>query len=217
MSVNINTFKQTSEAISNRVQSGNTITPAQFTLLCDQAQMLAFEQDRLIFLKTGDSSDYLNQFLVNTILNPSTVTGNASYPSDFQHTAGVRAYYNAKERPVEIVESKAWGEVQASELMAPTRIFPKYTEFANEYRFLPKNIGIVMLDYFKRPVVPVWAYTIVNNNPVYTSTGSVDFGWDEFSFNRIIGIYLSLIGVNLQSKDISAFAKEFMNETKSLL
>jgi len=217
MSVNVNLFKATAEFISNKSQSGNTVTPSQFSLIADQAQLLAFEQDRLIFLKTGESSDYLNWFLKNTIINPSSATGYANYPLGFQHTAGVRCYYNGRERPVELVENKAWGEVQASELMKPTRLFPKYTEFLGEYRFLPRNIGIVMLDYWVRPIVPVWAYTIVNNVPVYNPIGSVDFEWEAFSFNRIISIYLQIIGCNLKDKELSVFASEFKSETNSIL
>lgn len=217
MAVNINYFKVTSEFISNKVQSGNTVTPSEFPLIADQAQLLSYEEDRLIFLKTGESSDYLNWFLKNTVINPNYLTGYANYPSDFQHTAGVRSYYNGIERPVELVENKAWGEVQASQLMNPTMLFPKYTEFLGEYRFLPKNIGIVMLDYWKRPIKPVWNYTIINNVPTYNSIGSIDFEWEAFSFPRIMSNYLSLIGCNLSDSNIQKFAKEYQQETKSVL
>jgi len=217
MPVNVNTFKSTAEFIMNKTQSGNTVTPNQFPLIANQAQLVPYEEDRLVFLRTGESSDYLDWFLKNTIINPSSLTGYAPYPSDFQHTAGVRAYYNGIERPVELVENKAWGEVQASELMAPTNLFPKYTEFLSEYRFLPRNIGIVMLDYWKKPVVPVWAYTIVNNVPVYNPVGSVDFEWEAFSFNRVLSVYLQLCGCNLKDAQLSQFANEFKQENKSLL
>jgi hypothetical protein len=217
MPVNVDIFKKTAEFVMNKSQSGNTVAPAQFSLVADQAQLQVYEEDRLVFLKTGESSDYLDWFLKNTIINPNPLTGYGSYPNDFQHTAGVRAYYNGVERPVELVENKAWGEVQASELMTPTRLFPKYTEFLSEYRFLPKNIGIVMLDYWKRPAVPVWKYTIVNNVPVYTPVGSVDFEWEAFSFNRVLSVYLQLCGCNLKDKDLSQFANEFKSENKSLL
>lgn len=217
MGQNIDVFKKTSEFISAKVQSGNTVTPAQFPLIADQAQLLPFEQDRLIFLKTGESSDYLDWFLKNTIINPSVFTGYANYPSDFQHTAGVRSYYNGSERTVDLVTNKAWGDIQQSELEPATLLFPKYTEFNSEYRFLPRNIGIVMLDYWKRPVKPIWAYTIVNNVPVYNPTGSVDFEWPEFALNRVMSVYLQLIGINLQSKELLAFSSQFKQENQSIL
>lgn len=217
MPTNINTFKATSEVLINKVQSGNAVTPTQFNLLADQAQMLCFEEDRLIFLKTGESSDFLDWFLQNIIINPNILTGYAPYPVDFQHTAGVRCYYNGVERPVELCENKAWGETQASELFNPTRIFPNYTEFNGEYRFLPRDIGIVMLDYWKRPTAPVWNYTIVNNVPVYNPSGSVDFDWEFFAFNRIMAVYLQLVGINLQSQPLLQFAAQFKQEAQSVI
>jgi hypothetical protein len=217
MPVNINAFKLFVEAISNKSQSGNTVTVSEFEIFCHQAQMQVFEKDRLTFLKTGDSSDFLDWFLKSTTINPSTLTGYAPYPKDFQHTAGVRAYYNKIERPVELVENKAWGEVQASKLFPPTRLFPKYTEFASEYRFLPKNIGIVMLDYWKEPVKPVWGWTIVNNNQVYDPSTSVDFEWADFATNQIASVYLSLIGCNLKDKELEGFSQQFKAENNNLL
>lgn len=217
MSVNINSFKVFVQAVQNKIQSGNSVTVAQFNAFAHQAQMLLFEKDRQIFLKTGDMSDFLSWFLVNVVINPSPLTGYASYPLGYQHTAGVRSYYNTKERPVELVENKAWGEVIASELMAPTKIFPKYTEFANEYRFLPRDIGIVMLDYWREPVKPIWNYTIVNNKEVYASSGSVDFEFGAFALNAVAANYLKLIGCNIQSDVLSKFASEFGAESNSIL
>lgn len=217
MSVNINSFKVFVEAIQNKNQAGNTITPAQFNSFAHQAQMQVFEKDRLIFLKTGDSSDFIDYFLKSIIVSPNYSTGYLSYPLDFQHTAGVRSYYNGKERPVELIENKAWGEVQASELMMPTKIFPKYTEFSGEYRFLPRDIGIVMLDYWKEPVKPVWAYTIVNNVPTYNPSASVDFEWGAFALNAVASVYLQLCGVNLKDVELSNFSSQFQKETNSIL
>ena len=217
MSVNINAFKIFVEAVQNKIQSGNSITVPQFNSFCNQAQLLVFEKDRQIFLRTGDMSDFLSWFLENAVLNPNISTGYLAYPLGFQHTAGVRSYYNGKERPVELVENKAWGEIMASELMAPSKIFPKYTEFANEYRFLPRDIGIVMLDYWRAPVSPIWNYTIVNNKQVYSSTGSVDFEFPAFATNEVAANYLKLIGCNIQSKELSAFANQFSQESNSIL
>ncbi|MES2395809.1 MAG: hypothetical protein V4549_07390 [Bacteroidota bacterium] len=162
-------------------------------------------------------SDFLSWFLVNAVLNPNINTGYLPYPADYQHTAGIRSYYNGKERPVELVENKAWGEVIASELMAPSKIFPKYTEFANEYRFLPRDIGIVMLDYWREPVKPIWNYSIVNNREVYNPTGSVDFEWAPAFLNSVAAVYLQLIGCNIKDKELSAFANQYSQESNSLL
>jgi len=217
MGFNVNDFFVLTDAISNKVQSGNTLTVPQKESFAHSAQMQIFEKDRLTFLKTGDSSDYLDWFLKSITINPNPLTGYNNYPSDFQHTAGVRAYYNGVQRPVELVENKVWGNIQASVLQAPTRLFPKYTEFSGEYRFLPKDIGIVMLDYWKEPTKPVWGWTIVNNQQVYDPATSVDFEWPAFALNSVAAVYLSLVGVNIQSKELEGFSQQFLQQNNNLL
>jgi hypothetical protein len=213
MGLNVDVFKKTAEFISNKVQSGGTVTASQFSLIANQAQLAVFERDWAQFVATGHSSDFMDWFLKNITVTPDMVTGYVPYPSDYQHTAGVRSYYNRKERPVEAVENKMWGEVQASQIMQPTKTFPKYTEFSTEFRFLPRDIGIVMLDYWKIPTVPVWGYTIVLNEQVYDPTTSVDFEWPEFAINQVLAVYLALIGVNLKDEVLEGFIQEFKKDT----
>lgn len=217
MATSINSFKVFVSFIQNKNQSGGTVTTDQFNSLCQQAQLSCFEKDRLTYLETGRSSDFLNTFLKTKTLSPNPSTGYLSYPSDFQHVANVRAYYNKKERDVELIDNQKWGEINASQLMQPTKTFPKYAEYGTEMRFLPKDIGIIMLDYWKTPVQPVWAYTIVNNVQVYNPTGSVDFEWDAFALNRVAAEYLSFIGINLQANMLAGYAQEFKKETNTVL
>jgi hypothetical protein len=215
--VNVNTFKIFTDGVANKVQSGNSVSPEQKDEFYHRSQMQIFEKDRLTFLRTGESSDFLDTFLVSTTLNPSSSTGYAPYPSGFQHTAGVRAYLDGKEREVEPVTNQAWGSVQTSELNPPTRTFPKYTEFANEYRFLPRNINIVMLDYWKEPVKPIWGWTIVNNVQVYDASTSTNFEFDNFSFNAVAAVYLSLIGINLKDAELEQFSQQFGSQNNTIL
>lgn len=216
--VNINDFKiYTENILANKVQSGNTITPAQFNVAAHRAQMIVFEKDRLTFLKTGESSDFLDWFLVNKIINPDILTGYAPYPTDYQHTAGVRSYYNGKEQKVDLVTNNAWGEIQQSELMPPTLSFPKYTEFAGEYRFLPRNIGTVMLDYWREPVKPVWGYTIVNNVAVYDPTTSVNYEWGSFAVEMVADAYISIIAQNIKDQQLAQYAEVKGKQNNSIV
>jgi hypothetical protein len=221
MAVNINTFKLFVEFCQNKVQVGNTVTPSQFNLLCNQAQLTKFEYDRQLFIATNEISNYLALFLKKSIINvPSS--GEISYPDDWQHTSAVRSYYplpRGKSVEVEVKESKdkSWGEVMTSQLLKPTRRFPKFMQFSGQFRFLPRDIGIVMLDYFSTPVTPNWAYTIVSGRPVYDPINSVDFQWNTFALNEIAMIYLQLIGINIKDSALSEFAVSFQQETKATL
>ena len=220
MSVNINTFKNFVEFISNKTQQGATVSPSQFNLLCNRAQMQLFEHDRALFLQTGVSTNFLEFFFKNqTVSVPST--GVLPYPSDFFQTGAIRSYYIPPstgvglEVPVENVKDTNWGAVISSQLVTPTKQFPKYSEFRLEYRFAPKNIGIVMIDYFNKPVEPVWGFTVVSGRPVYDPATSTDFEWDDYSTNAVAALYLQLIGVNLKDTELAGFAQMYKQETNS--
>ena len=222
MSVNVNYFKEYYELIARKTKGGNTLTPEQFNKNANQAQLAVFEKDRNIFLQTKQASDYLSYFLRTYTGAVDSLTGFVPYPNDWQHTASVRAYnvlpnQNSNEIEVMEVNARDWGKIQLSQLNPPVYPFYKYSEFRYEYRFLPKSIGIVMIDYFHTPVIPIWNYTIINDTPVYNPTGSVDFEWSEFAINNVMAEFLQIIGINLQDQVLMAFSKMYKDETNSTL
>jgi len=222
MPVSINYFKSFVEALANKNQSGNSVTVAQFNTLANQAQLSQFEFDRNVYINTGEITKYLTFFMKNVVKQVPPATGFLPYPNDWEHTIALRSYFirpDSKSIEVEIAEAKdkSWGEIQASSLLSSNKRFPKFMEFSNEYRFLPKDIGTVYLDYLKTPTAPEWKYTTVNNRPVYDPVNSVDFDWEDFSLNQIACNYLKLIGINLQMPELNAFATQFKAESSAPL
>jgi hypothetical protein len=216
--VSVNRFKIYCEnIIANKSQSGNTITPSEFNIAAHQAQMDVFEDDRLTLLRTGESSDFLNNFLTNKTLAIDVNTGMANYPEDFQHLSAIRYYYNKKGRPVERVTNQAWGEIQASELMAGNHYFPKFVEFDGKFRFLPRDMGAVMLDYYRGPQKPIWNYSIVNNVPVYDAVGSVDFEFNEFALKRVADAYILIIAQNIKDQGLMQYVEQEKATDKTIL
>jgi len=219
--VNINSFKTYTEFLSNKVQVGGVISPSQFNQLCFQSLMQVYEKDYQTFLATEEVSELLRIYLKQqTTAVP--LTGVLPYPSDYQHLTALRKYYvNPKGvgRMIQIEEIKEveWGFIQASSLREPTLRFPKYNEFSSTVRFLPRNIGIIEIDYFKTPVQPIWGYTIVSGRPVYDPLTSVNFEFQDYSTNAVAAVFLSLQGVNLRDSELEQFAQEYMKQTNSLL
>ncbi len=213
MSTNINTFKLFTEFCENKNQRGNSLTVTQFNEVCNQAQLQLFEKDVQAFKNGGITSDFLKFFLANQTTGVP-LTGRLTYPADLEHTSAIRSYYGPEgevpyETPAIEIDDKQFGTYQASQLVTPTKEFPKYLETATEYRFLPRDIGVVMIDYFRTPVAPMWNYTVVSGRPVYNPLTSVDFEWQTFGFNAVAAIFLSLIGINLRDQELLAFANEF--------
>jgi hypothetical protein len=217
MSVNINTFKLFVEFIANKVQIGGTVSPSQFNLLANQAQLQLFEKDRNVFLQTGESTLFMDFFFKN-LTTSVPPTGTLAYPSNFLETTSMRGYYVPPstgigiEVPIEEIENSEYGKITASQLMLPTKEFPKFSDFDVVIRLLPKDIGIIMWDYWREPVKPIWGFTVVSGRPVYNPLTSTDFEWTENFINEVAALYLSFIGVNLKDGELAGFANQFKNE-----
>lgn len=219
--VNIDSFKSWTEYIANKVQIGNSLTIPQFNQLCYQAVLQVQERDYQTLLATEEVSTFLKTYFKSTILNVP-LTGEVNYPSDYQHLASLRKYYvqpNGKSKMIDIEEIKneAWGLTQISSLKEPMLRFPKYNQFSNVIRFLPRNIGIVEIDYFKTPVQPIWGYTIASGRPVYSPSTSVNFDFNQFAMNEVSAVFLSFRGVNLKDNELQAFVQMYKQETDSVL
>jgi hypothetical protein len=217
MAKNVDEFKRFVEFVSNKAQSGNTVTPTQFNEVANRAQMQVFERDYKRFEQDNTITEFLSFFLKNKTIIISA-SGNGAYPSDYQHTSSVRSYYvrpgAASAAEVEVKEENnfEFGKLQMSQLFIPDRRFPKYSHFSTEMRFLPRDLGIAQMDYFKTPAKPFWNYTIVSNAAVYSASGSTNFEWDDFATNEVAAVYLSLIGCNLKDMELSNFAQMFKAE-----
>lgn len=219
--VNIDTFKQFVEFVSNKVQQGNTTTISQFDMLANRAQMIVYEKDYQTFVATKDISEYLRAFLVSKTTQ-MPITGRIPFPSNLEHVASISGYNvkgngESQEVAIEQVSNKEWTNISSSALYKPTLRFPKYTEYGDGINVLPKTLNTVRIDYFKTPIKPKWGFALQNNRPVYDSAQSVNFEWDEFSLNNIAAQYLSLIGVNLKDSELSQFSMMYKQETNSVL
>lgn len=220
MAVNVNSFKVFTEFVANKAQVGNSVTPSQFNEVANRAQFQLFEKDYQTYIKTNEISEFLQTFLLTKQGSVSS-SGVYNVPTDFQHMAECRKYLvvngSGKMIPVKKISIEEWGDYDVSQLMVPTNRFPKFSEFGNSLKFLPRNLGLIEFDYFRTPVAPVWGFTTTNNRPVYNPATSTNFEWDEFAENAVAAIYLSLIGVNLKDVELSQFSQMYKQETNSIL
>ncbi len=222
MAVNIDEFKRYVEFVSNKVQSGNSVTPSQFNELAHRAQMQVFEKDRAVFVGEEIASDYLKNFLKRKTFTGPFLAGEFSLPIDFEHTNSMRSYRvknngTTNEREIREVKNADWGEILGSSLFEADNVFPKFSQFKKTMRVLPKTLNTVTLEYFATPPRPLWAFTTVSGRPVYDAANSVDFVWDQFAMNNVAAYYLALIGVNLKDTELAQFSQVYKQETNSVI
>lgn len=104
---------------------------------------------------------------------------------------GAYLVYNV---PVIYKLNNRWAKRTSSSIVPPNKFKPIFRMVSNKIEFMPADIGKIKLVYLKKPVKPVWAYTVVNGVDVYDAANSIDLEWDELIIdeiaNRAADIYL---------------------------
>lgn len=208
--MNINEAYTFLNFISNKNQSG-TVTPSQFNQMATQVQWEYFEKDYVKWQQTQDVTDALAIFLKSLVTSIPN-TGQLAYPSDYEHVTSVRHYYvknnnSGIEVPVNEVDNDKYAERVQSEVMPPTLRFPIWTAYSNYMQFEPKNIGLITFDYFRKPIDPVWGFTIVNNRPVYDPTTSTQWELPPQTHNILTFEMCSLLGINLREDQLVQYSE----------
>jgi len=143
------------------------------------------------------------------------VNGIAQIPSDYLHYSSIWFNYlkNNKEcgnppskkvYSVEVLFDAQVGDRITHPVKGPTLKYP-FCCFYNSYiEFWPKELGAVEFTYIRVPRTPVYAYTVVNDEPVYNAAGSVQLEWPVDCHADIANLIVNLASENLRD--------QFMNQ-----
>jgi hypothetical protein len=224
--VSIDTVYQRVLTLANKEQRGY-ITPQEFNLLANQAQMEIFEQyfgDLVIYNKnpgnTQEFSDPLSvlyekigEFDVDqddtwmTTNMPGAPT--MDIPWNLIYKFGTVRVNNNQ---VELVNGKDFDAAQMSPLTVPSITRPIGTISNQGLRVAigdnnfatPSTAGIDMsISYTMRPPDVQWAYVVVNDKALYNDNISVDFELHASEETELVYKILKLAGVNLKAQDVT--------------
>jgi len=218
--VNIDTVYQRVLALANKEQRGY-ITPQEFNLFANQAQIEIFEQyhyDVNSFeLRDGthtlnsDTTDLTRQkldvFLVtegpNTVAGFNVVGGSIVLPNNIYRLSrvevlGIKAEYVDTNRFKDIITS--------GPLVKPTASRPIYTEFNTRIRvnngaITTSNIGI---HYYSVPAVVSWGYFVLSGKALYDSSAlkTTHFELHRAEESELVYKILKFAGVSMAKLDI---------------
>jgi len=208
--VNINEAYLFLNFISNKNQSGE-VSPSEFNRMATQAQWEYFSKEYEKWQLTQSITDALSVFIKSLATAVST-TGRLPYPSDYEHVISTRHYYvkndnTGIEVPITEVDNNEYGDYLQSEIVNPTLRFPIWTAYSDYMQFKPNNVGLIAFDYFKKPLNPVWRFTIINNRPVYDPTTSVDWELPPQCHNKLVFMMCSYLGINLKEADLVQYSE----------
>ena len=239
MAVSIDTVYQRVLTLANKEQRGY-ITPQEFNLLANQAQMEIFERyfgEIQLFEKTpGSNSEYSDPlnllhekigifeeehdsaWMVQNM--PTSGTSNIiTIPQEIYKIGQVKV----KSQPVELLSSKDYDACKLSALTAPTfsrpigRITSRGLEVsvsANE-EWIPAN-GDMTLSIIVRPAVVNWGFIIVNDKPLYNSNTSRSFELHGSEETELVYKILKLAGLNLKAMDVAQGAAALEQQNKQI-
>ena len=226
--INIDTVYQRVLAIANKEQRGY-ITPQEYNLLANQAQMQIFEsyfytKDRREKIEAGKDDAYDETYLTELMakkLKPFTtiedITSGHTYPTSVgnnQIFQTGKIWYNNRVcqylEPLEaqrIIESKrhiAFGRD------------PFYTDNSVTGRdlvvYAPSLFGStpvtsdVQVECIVRPTPVAWAYVVVQEKALYNSSLAVDFLLHISEEDTLVNTILELAGISMNKVDLVQIA-----------
>ena len=229
MAVSVDTVYQRVLAIANKEQRGY-ITPQEFNLFANQAQLDIFEQyfyDLDQFLKMP-GNDSVHADMVDIIqekidifekYRAAVVMADGGVGTLPDHYRMGELYTNKCGSYVEIdkINQNEIHHILASPLTNPTTTYPVYVRNSgstavNRKRLIqiyPTTIGAsdtVVCNYIAKPIKVQWAYTTVLDEALYNATLAVDFELHESEESELVYRILALAGLAIQKPELTQTA-----------
>jgi len=239
MAVSIDTVYQRVLSIANKEQRGY-ITPQEFNLLANQAQLELFEQyfhdinqfGRLPGNKTeySDMVDSINEKLKpfqNYQTAMSVSSASVGVLDSNLHKLGKVTYNQASGTgststfhiEIEEIDQGKFAELQLSPLTRATIDRPYYVrKNATQILLFPAasfaSSGNVFYNWIDKPAKVEWAYTIVNEEALYNSTNTTDFELHASEETKLVIKILELAGIVI--KDPQLYQQAATEETETV-
>ena len=216
--VNIDTVYQKVLAIANKEQRGY-ITPQEFNLFANQAQMDIFEQyfyDINQFNRIpGNHTEYSDMLtlLEEKISVFKSQVGLNYNGTVFQNPQQQNLYrlgtvlYRGRE--LQRVDYSELFQISKSPLTKPTELYPVFYERADGLVVKPNTITQkVICTYIKKPAKPMWGYSVIGETALYDATDgkSQNFELHISEENNLVLKILALAGITLQDPGVYQIA-----------
>ena len=226
MAVNVNTVYQRVLAVANKEQRGY-ITPQEFNLFAQQAQLDIFEQYFYDLNQFGripgndttysDMLDLLNEKIdiferYRAAIVDLSNTGIGTFPAHYR-MGEVYYKYNGQYIEIEKIDQNQIHHIQNSPLIAPTVTRPCYVQLTELtfqiYPLITDEVNVVC-NYIATPAVPVWGYVVntANGSALYNSNTSVNFELHASEETELVIKILELAGIQIKDTEVYQIAAQ---------
>lgn len=197
-------IKQIYDLVSLATDKGITgyHSDSQIMDVVDQAQMGLF---RILIREFAKTKQIRNELLPFQKRANVTITSRiGSLPVDFEHEIDCWATVQSVDQPIRIIESGMFRSRMNDPIDAPSAT----NLFANIYFDSVKKIELcfqvtpLVLNYFKRPIKPVYATTISGGQLIYDDTNTVDVEFGPLLHDVLVKDSLLLLGLNMRDGQV---------------
>lgn len=218
---NINSIYEYINFIANKNQSGS-ISPNEFNISINAAQQeylriklgltelysVQKRESPQQFQATQSISDSLRPFIVTANIQKNgngfdlppnfAAWGN----SDYLYVQQVNGQNYAVTQPMEFVTLSERAIRLNNYIIYPTLEYPIATYLNNQIVVDPTDVTGITFSYVRYPVTPIWAYTLVNDEPVYDNSNSVQLEFPNLDWENIAYIVLKYYGIFLRDTEL---------------
>ena len=197
--------------------TGAWYTIPELTSLVDGGQISYFTDKKAIYATSQEAKTILSPFRKVYDFTPTdTPNGVVTVPltnPEFLEILTIRTSYSISNHTVYNGIPFVNEDVIASKLSSqtdPVTVAEPICEqlSLNTFQLYPQVGYTGRAVYFSRPIVPVFAYTVISGRViVYDPTNSVQLQWKQTDIIPILLKSLQSIGINLSSDDVSQFAQ----------
>jgi len=213
MAVSVDTVYQRVLAIANKEQRGY-VTPLEFNLYANQAQMDIFEQyfyDLNQFLRTpGNDTEYSD--VVSIIEEKINLFETSASGTDTSVFPGFYRLGSVQSSGVEIekLEHKDYKIINRSPLTKPTKERPVYFKQGNILNVFPSAItsSTVNVFYIRRPVTVGWGYVVTLEKALYSANRSTNFELHASEETDLVIKILALAGITMDDQALYQIASQ---------
>lgn len=219
--VNIDDVYQKVLAIANKEQRGY-ITPQEFNLFADQAQMDIFEQyfyDISQFGRIpGNDTEYADMLTlleekIAIFKNIKLLTYVEPYykkPNQIYRLGTLETGFGE----IEQITNKEYLNIKLSPLAKPTLKRAVYIDTPQGFRVYPTFTNNVQCHYIRKPKKINWGYVVVGDHALYDATTSINFQLHPSEETNLVVKILTLAGV--ATKDQSLYQAAAGEDNKNI-
>ena len=221
----VDTVYQRVLALANKEQRGY-ITPQEFNLLANQAQMEIFEQyfydqkseDQNLKNSTEFSNvDEMLDEKLSTFKNTQPLSINGStgtLPTNMYRLGSL--FYAGSLIEVEQVTEEELMYLQQSPLARPSLATPAFVRTSNTSTTIyPQPVAAIRCNYIRVPAKVIWGYAVINDKALYNNGSSTNFELHRSDETELVYKILSLSGITIAKPGLGTYAEQQITAQKT--